>query len=97
MKDILAMLNSLNRPRLLIRAARAGADEYRREQHLKRHLGYGPLPRSGPALMRLMELEDDLNRQRRTSDAAYSLVKHVDILIAMMGEARVLRATQGTC
>ncbi|PSL17360.1 DUF6477 family protein [Shimia abyssi] len=94
MQDILTIMNTLRRPRLLIRAARAGVAEYQREQHLKRHLGYGPLPRTGAALMRLIEMESELNRQRRTSDAAYSLVKHVDILIAMMGEARILRATQ---
>lgn len=94
MKDMLSLLTSLRRPRLLIRAARAGVPEYQRDQHLKRHLGYGPLPRSGAALMRLIEMESELNRLRRSSDAAYSLVKHVDILIAMMGEARLLRASQ---
>ncbi|MEP2530543.1 DUF6477 family protein [Shimia sp.] len=94
MKDILSILNNLRRPRLLIRAARAGVAEYRRDLHLKRYFGYGALPRSGQALLRLMEMESDLNQQRRTSDAAYSLVKHVDILIAMMGEARLVRASQ---
>lgn len=93
MKDILGMLQDLRRPRLLIRAARHGVDEYRRESHLKRHLGYGTLPRSGPALMRLMEKEAILNEQRRTGSAEYSIVQHVDILIAIMGEARQLRAS----
>ena len=65
MKDILGILNDLRRPRLLLRAARLGADEYSRNQHLKRHLGYGALPRSGPALMRLLELESDINDKRR--------------------------------
>jgi len=94
MKDILGILNDLRRPRLLLRAARLGADEYSRDQHLKRHLGYGALPRSGPALMRLLELESDINDKRRTSDASYSLVKHVDVLIAVLGEARLLRASR---
>ena len=31
MQDILSLLSSLRRPRLLIRAARIGADDYRRE------------------------------------------------------------------
>ena len=93
MKDILSILNGLRRPRLLIRAARAGVTDYQRDQHLKRHLGYGALPRSGAALMQLIEIEAELDRQRRASEAAYSLIKHVDVLIAMMGEARLLQAS----
>ncbi|SEO27391.1 hypothetical protein SAMN04490248_103115 [Salinihabitans flavidus] len=68
MKDILSVLNDLRRPRLLIRAARAGAEDYRRDAHLPRHLGYGTLPRSGAALMKLMEIEGTLNDQRRAGD-----------------------------
>ncbi len=55
MTDILKKLDSLKRPRLLIRAARIGMAEYRRDVHLRRHLGQGPLPRSGAALARLVE------------------------------------------
>ena len=91
MQDILTTLDTLRRPPLLIRAARFGATEYRRAAHLRRHLGYGPLPRSGPALMRLIEIESELNEQRTTSNAGYSASRHVDVLIAMMGEARILR------
>lgn len=93
MNELLMKLDGLRRPRLLIRAARIGLAEYRRNVHLPRHLGQGPLPRSSAALARLVELESDLNDQRRTRDAGYSTVKHVDILIAMMGEARILRAS----
>ncbi len=94
MKDILSVLNDLRRPRLLIRAAKMGAEEYSRDTHLKRHLGYGNLPRSGPALMKLIELESVMNEHRHKEEASYSLIKHVDILIAMMGEARLLRASR---
>ena len=92
MNDILIKLNSLKRPRLLIRAARIGMAEYRRDVHLRRHLGQGPLPRSSAALERLVEIESSINKQRRESDAGYSSVQHVDLLIAMMGEARIMRA-----
>ena len=51
MQDILSLLSSLRRPRLLIRAARIGADDYRREHHLWRILGIETPIRSGPALM----------------------------------------------
>jgi hypothetical protein len=94
MNTILKSLDSLCRPRLLIRAARYGLQEYRRCAHLKRHLGYGPLPRSGPALMRLIEIETEVNTQRQTKNAGYSASYHVDLLIAMMGEAQILRAAQ---
>ncbi len=93
MNDLLMKLDNLKRPRLLIRAARIGMDEYRRDVHLRRHLGQGPLPRSGAALERLVEIESGLNEQRRERNAGYSSIKHVDLLIAMMGEARILRAT----
>ncbi len=93
MQDIISMLHTLHRPALLMRAARIGAEDYRRSTHLPRLLGYGVLPRHGEALLKLMEIEADLNTQRKTSDAGYSLVRHVDTLIAMVGEARVLRAS----
>lgn len=92
MQDIMSMLNALHRPRLLIRAARAGAVDYNRNRHLQRLLGYGALPRTPPALMRLIELERCLNEQRTDDDAGYSLPRHLDVLIAIMGEAQLLRA-----
>ena len=95
MKDILGMLNDLRRPRLLIRAARIGAQDYRRNPHLHRLMGYGNLPRPGAALMRLMEIEADLNEKRQTDAAAYSISRHVEVLTAMMGEARLMRETTG--
>jgi uncharacterized protein DUF6477 len=94
MQDVLSMLNTLHRPRLLIRAARAGAPEYNRNRHLQRLLGYGALPRSAPALMRLMELERGLNEKRTSDDAGYSLPRHLDVLIAIVAEAQLLRATK---
>lgn len=94
MQDILSMLHALRRPGLLMRAARIGAEDYRRATHLPRLLGYGNLPRHGAALMKLMEIEAELNDQRMTGNTSYSLIKHVDTLIAMVGEARVLRAAQ---
>ena len=96
MQDILSMLNALRRPRLLIRAARIGAQDYSRDRHLKRLLGYGSLPRPAVALMQLMELERALDDQRREEDAGYSLTRHLDVLIAIMGEARVLAATRAS-
>ncbi|MBB95782.1 MAG: hypothetical protein CML68_14470 [Rhodobacteraceae bacterium] len=94
MQDLLSMVTALRRPRLLVRAARCGAADYRRDRHLQRLLGYGTLPRPAPALMKLMDLEGDLDHQRRTGDTAYSLVRHIDVLIAVMGEAQLIRSAQ---
>ena len=93
MTDILALLDAIKRPRLLINAARIGLADYRRDIHLPRHLGGQRPPRSRDALERLMALEDEMNDLRRTRAAAYSAARHVGILIAMMGEARILRCT----
>ena len=96
MQDILTRLNALKRPGLMMRAARIGAQDYRRTAHLPRLLGYGALPKHGAALMQLMELESGLEAQRKSADAGYSLIRHIDVLIAMVGEARVLRAAHAT-
>ncbi|MGJ8546689.1 MAG: DUF6477 family protein [Sulfitobacter sp.] len=95
MQDILTMLSQIHRPRLLMRAARIGAETYRRRAHLPRLLGYGALPRQGPALLHLIEIEAALEAQRAGADASYSLLRHLDVLIAMVAEARVLRQIQG--
>ncbi|EIE50684.1 hypothetical protein C357_12639 [Citreicella sp. 357] len=84
-------MTSLRRPRLLVRAARIGADEYRREVHLGRILSGLAPDRSGPVLMKLIELETMLDTRRRAVDASYSVARHVEVLAAMMGEARILR------
>ncbi len=91
MQDLISMLNAIRRPQLLIRAARHGMQEYRRDRHLQRLLGYGSLPRPAVAILRLMEIERALNEQRQQDDAGYSLPRHVDILIALMGEAQLVR------
>ncbi|MDO5756816.1 MAG: DUF6477 family protein [Rhodobacterales bacterium] len=92
MQDVLKTLDSLRRPHLLIHAARIGAADYRRDAHLRRHFGYGALPRGAAALARLTEMEEELNQQRHSDRTRYSATRHVEILIAMLGEARILRS-----
>lgn len=88
MHDILETLGALRRPPLLIRAARIGLQDYRREVHLRRLLRDGPLPQSTAALVRLLETEAGLDEERRLAASGYSPARHVEVLIAMMGEAR---------
>ncbi|MFC6687122.1 DUF6477 family protein [Jhaorihella thermophila] len=94
MLDLTSMLTSLRRPRMLVRTARIGAQDYRRDRDLQRLLGYGTLPRPAAAVMRLMEMEHELDQQRRSGDAGYSLTRHLDILIALMGEAQLFQASR---
>lgn len=91
MKDVLSMLAELRRPRLLIRAARIGAQDYRRGPELRRILGLAQAPRSGPALMQLLEIEAEMDGLRRSESASYIASRHVAVLTAMMGEASLLR------
>jgi hypothetical protein len=92
MQDILGMISALSRPRMLVRAARFGVDDYSRTAHLPRLLNAITLPRSGEAILRLLDIEADLNDRRKARAADYSVGRHVEVLIAMMGEARLLRA-----
>lgn len=96
MQDILTMLHALHRPRLMMRAARIGADEYRRSAHLPRLLGYGALPGPSNTLIQLMTIEGELEEQRTTEHASYSMIHHLDVLIALVAEARTLRAAQSS-
>lgn len=96
MTHILDKLGAMRRPKLLIRAARFGVADYRRAFHLRRLLGCETPPRSVVALDRLIEAEAFLNMQRCTGDASYSVARHVDMMIAILGEARLLQSTEAS-
>ena len=91
MQDIQGRIAGLERPKLLVQAARCGLQEYRREPALDRLLGAGRPRRCGETALCLLEIEADLDGQRRADQAGYSIARHVDVLIALMGEARLLR------
>ena len=85
------MIARLQRPRLLVRAARFGVDEYDRAQRLPRLLDRSVAPGTGEAIMMLLEIEAEQDRARRNKSPDYAVARHVEILIALMGEARALR------
>lgn len=91
MADIIATLATLRRPRLLMRAARFGTMNYNRTRDLKRILGAHQTLSPSAALTRLMDEEARLEEIRIARDAAYSATRHVDLLIALLCEARLLR------
>ena len=86
-------LSSLRRPRLLIRAARFAVSDYQRERDLQRLTGIGKTPGSTAALSLLMEAEATQEAARKDGRATYSVTRHVALLSALMGEARLQSRT----
>jgi hypothetical protein len=95
MTDISTLLANLRRPRLLIRAARHGIHDYRRDRDLRRLIGAATPPSPETALAKLCDAEERIEEIRRIGDAGYSLARHVDLLIAMFAEASLLRKPSG--
>lgn len=92
MKDVISLVNGLKRPKLLVRASKFGADDYNRTYHLNRILNRNNTPKSGEAILQLLDIEDMCNTAREDKDPAYRLIQHVDVLIALIGETRLLTA-----
>ncbi len=90
MTDALNLLKSLRRPRLLIRAARFGIVDYNRDRDLKKLMKLATTPSPARAVDGLIAEEARLEEIRKTGDAAYSVSRHIEILIALMAEARLL-------
>lgn len=88
MTDFAAVLIELRRPKILIRAARAGLADYRPERDLRR------LVRSGPeaALAPLLAEERRLEATRIGGAGAYNIQRHVAVLTALLAEARRIAA-----
>ena len=95
MTDLLTMLAGLKRPKTLIRAARIGMRDYRRTPTLKRLLGFGHPTETTPLVFALMEMEAEMNEEREINAAGYSPMRHVEVMIALMSEADLLRAARG--
>lgn len=90
MNDILSLLKNLNRPRLLVQAARFGLSDYHRlprlEQLLKCKSTLGP----NQTAFRLLAMEQDCEDARRERQASYSAARHIEVLVALMAEAQLI-------
>ncbi|MGJ8622367.1 MAG: DUF6477 family protein [Yoonia sp.] len=93
MLDLQTRIATLKRPALLARAARFGVDDYRRDIHLRPILKTERLPRHAAALMQLLELEAEQESTRKGRAGDYRPARHVAVLIAILGEAQLMRAT----
>lgn len=90
MTNRLDVLSTLRRPRLLISAARFGLADYDRTRDLRRLFQATP-PSPARAVDRLIDEEATLEETRKLGSATYSIARHVDVLIALMSEAQMLR------
>ena len=89
MTDCRTLLASLRRPRLLMRAARFGLGEYRRERDLRRYVAGAASPED--TVTSLMTVEARLEATRLNGDVTYSVARHIEVLIALLSEAQFLR------
>lgn len=89
MQDPQTILNALRRPRLLVRAARLGLPDYVRDRCLRRLMPGEILPKPGLAFASLVDREHQINEIRRAGDVTYSAARHIELLIALIEEARL--------
>ncbi|NJS38587.1 MAG: hypothetical protein HC783_05740 [Rhodobacteraceae bacterium] len=89
MSDFRMILANLRRPRLLMHAARFGLGDYRRERDLRRLVRCGLSPED--TVPSLMSVEAMLEETRLKGDMSYSVARHIEVLIALLAEAQLLR------
>lgn len=94
MTEPMELLRSLRRPRLLVRAARHGLADYNRDRSLRRLLPGEALPPPGHGFWRLAEREAAIEAIRCEGAAAYSAARHIELLAALMDEARLAAALE---
>jgi hypothetical protein len=83
------MLANLRRPRLLMHAVRFGLGDYRRDRDLQRLVRCELSP--DQTVPRLMQAEEALEATRVAGDAGYSVARHIEVLIALLAEVRLMQ------
>ncbi len=91
MSSPIEALTARARPGVLMRAAHHGTETYNRKRTLARLLGLDEPPNFKIALERLAAMEQEVNAMREAGDAAYSVVRHVEVLIALTAEFRLFK------
>lgn len=93
--SVLETLARIRRPQLLLRTARHGTSEYNRNTDLRRILRIPATPPPGATTVRLLiELEEmhDAMRTRPAHEVGnpWRAARHVEVLIALIAEARLM-------
>ncbi|MCV2870023.1 DUF6477 family protein [Defluviimonas sp. WL0002] len=94
MTDLMTRLAQMRRPRLLLQAARHGLFDYNRERDLRRVLRCAACPAPEQAVDVLIAEEIKLEEVRQSGDASYNLVRHIEVLIAILAEMRLIPRAQ---
>ncbi|MEM6408062.1 MAG: DUF6477 family protein [Pseudomonadota bacterium] len=95
MSQLDGFLATLRRPRLLVRAARHGISDYNRKRDLTRLTGQNPSKSTRAIVEGLIAQEEQLEETRRSGDAAYRPSKHIELLVALIAECRLLPRSLG--
>ena len=84
----------LYRPRILTRAAKAGAEMYRRERDLARVAPrvFAKATRKSPVVADLAAAEAECEAERKEGAVTYSIGRHISLLAALFAEARAAQA-----
>lgn len=88
MTDPRPHLAALRRPRILMAAVRFALHDYQRGRMLKRLTPGETAP--DRVLPRLIATEARIEETRQAGDAAYSIAEHIEVLVAMVAESRLL-------
>jgi len=81
----------LSRPRILTRAAKAGASLYKRERDLAKVAPrvFAKATRKSPVVADLAAAEAECEAQRKEGAVTYSIERHISLLAALFAEARI--------
>ncbi|MEM8656592.1 MAG: DUF6477 family protein [Pseudomonadota bacterium] len=88
MQKLKKTLSTLQRPRMLVGAARKGLMFYRRERDLAALLKQAGAS-FGSEQDRLLAAEARLEETRTAGDATYSVATHIALLTALIAEAKL--------
>ncbi len=88
-----AVLSRLNRPKILLRAAKIGLGTYSRNKDLQRLLKRTYTPKPPQAFRLLIAHETTLEKARITGNAAYDMKRHIQVMTALLQEANLLPKT----
>ena len=78
------LLAHMRRPKILVRAARLGLAQMEPDVDFRRVLG----SLRGGSTAALVRREEELENDRRTGEASYSVHDHIRVLTALLFEAR---------
>lgn len=93
MSDPFTILSDLHRPQLLVRAAHLGLEDYDRERCLRRILPEDQRTTARDTFHTLIEHEARMDAERIAGNATYSVARHIETLVALIFEARLLRGS----